>query len=150
MQEVWLSLWKNKSLFSMNCEPTVPVNAEEVNIGLSMLSSSFSDSFHFQFERIYSTLNCSMCFSPKKPLWWIMIDNDTSYALQEWKQLCLNFLMTLQPVSTSSWLCGQQTSMMPFVVTHSRARNFGSGGSLWLTSNCNKSEMKLVCSQLNW
>lgn len=52
MQGVWLSLWKN--IVFNECEPTVPVNAEEVNITLSMLSSSFSDSFHFQFERIYS------------------------------------------------------------------------------------------------
>ena len=55
----------------MNCEPTVPVNAEEVNISLSMLSSSFSDSFHFQFERIYS--QPFHVFQPKEAT---VVDND--------------------------------------------------------------------------
>ena len=66
-------LVSGRTLFSMNCEPTVhvPVNAEEVNISLSMLSSSFSDSFHFQFERRYSEL--FHVFQPKEAT---VVDND--------------------------------------------------------------------------
>jgi len=64
-------LVSGRTLFSMNCEPTVPVNAEEVNISLSMLSSSFSDSFPFQFERIYSEL--FHVFQPKEAT---VVDND--------------------------------------------------------------------------
>ena len=71
-------LVSGRTLFSMNCEPTVPVNAEEVNISLVCSPHLFLIAFIFNLRG--DTLNCSMCFSPKKPLWWIMIDNDTSYA----------------------------------------------------------------------